>query len=126
VGADQRWRPSQLRWRGGSARRLRLRRPRYQLLASHEFSNAYGTISIQQRGPGWGLQWGAYPTAQLAGTYKAEVFIDGHRYDAKTQSYPPHGSINAGAVSTGDIVRLEGSFVGSGKNQSFWLECRSA
>lgn len=93
---------------------------------SHEFTNGYGTISIQQRGPGYGLQWGAYPTVQLAGTYSAEVFIDGRRYDAKTQTYPPHGSINASAVDTGDIVRLEGSFVGSGQNQSFWLECRSA
>jgi hypothetical protein len=92
----------------------------------HEFSNTYGTVSIQQRGPGYGLQWGAYPTRQLPGTYTAQVLINGRRYDAKTQTYPPHGSINAGAVSTGDIVRLEGSFVGSGHNQSLWLECRSA
>jgi hypothetical protein len=93
---------------------------------SYEYSNSYGKISAQQRGKGYGIAWGAYPNGNPSGTYTADVYINGRRFDHKSQTYPPHGSVPASAVKTGDIFRLEGTFSNSQTNQSFWLECKSA
>jgi hypothetical protein len=76
--------------------------------------------------PANGIAWGIYPSGNPSGTYTADVYINGRRFDHKTQTYPPHGSVPASAVKTGDIFRLEGTFSNSQTNQSFWLECKSA
>src|SRR5437016_4410200 len=86
----------------------------------YEYSNAYGKISAQQRGRGYGIAWGAYPKGNPAGTYTANVYINGRRFDRKVQTYPPHGSVPASAVKTGDIFRLDGSLVTGGSTQKFW------
>lgn len=68
-----------------------------------------GTISAQQAGAGRSIQWGVYP--QISGaTYHVIVYTGGKKYDEKTQSYPPHGSVD-GATATkyaGKLFQISG------------------
>ena len=70
-------------------------------------TSPYGTVSIQQKGKDSSIQWGAYPSTPLVGTYTATVYRDGKRIDGpKKQPYPPHGSILAGRTKTGQTIRV--------------------
>jgi hypothetical protein len=89
-------------------------------------SNSYGRISAQQRGRGYGIQWGVYPNTSVSGTFTVDIYMSGRRVDHKVQNYPPHGSVNASNVHTGDIFRLDGNFSDGRSVQTFWLECRAA
>lgn len=89
-------------------------------------ANELGSISAQQRGPGRGIQWGVYPTVSGI-RYVVDVYINRRRVDHKEQDYPPHGSVNARDIRTGDIFRLEGQATnGAGDVAWFYLTCRAA
>ena len=89
-------------------------------------ANELGSISAQQRGQGFGIQWGVYPR-QPAVRFVVDVFMNNRRVDHKDQNYPPHGSVNAADVRTGYIFRLEGNATnGAGDVAYFYLTCKAA
>jgi len=50
---------------------------------------------------GAALQWGTYPSGTYSGNwYHIDVYVDSatKTYDVKRQSYPPHGSVDAGTA----------------------------
>ena len=89
------------------------------------FENHYGTIAVQQAGPGGKLAWGVYPKV-VASEYVVDVLVNGRRVDHKNQNYEPHGSINASDLSTGALVTIAGHAKGPNGVLNFGLLCRSA
>jgi hypothetical protein len=87
--------------------------------------NFLGSLSAQQRGPGYGVQWGVYPKAS-ADRYVVNVYVGDKRVDAKDQGYPPHGSVNARDVKSGASFRLEGEIHSPNLVQTFFLQCELA
>lgn len=89
-------------------------------------SNEYGRITAQQRGRGGGVQWGVYP-AVPAVRFVVDIWINKRRFDHKDQDYPPHGSVPASAIRSGDLFRLEGqAFNARGDVGMFFLTCKAA
>jgi hypothetical protein len=86
-------------------------------------ANEYGSISAQQAGPGYGIQWGVYPNTP-AETYSVDIFINGKRVDHKDQAYPPHGSVNAVDVPSGGLFQLTGTATLGSDIAYFYLTCR--
>lgn len=69
---------------------------------------------------------GVYPNVPSV-TYTVEICINNRRFDHKVQDYPPHGSVPASQVGTGDVFRLEGQAVDSAGNVGvFFLMCTVA
>ncbi len=63
-------------------------------------SSSLGTLTAQQKGKGYGIQWGVYPL---------------------------HGSVNARDVVSGGVFRLEGTVTNAkGDHAIFYLACRTA
>lgn len=105
---------------------VRLGGPEHSCSPGFEPSNELGTIAVQQRGPGYGIQWGVYPTLPAV-TYTVDVYVNNRRDDHKVQTYPPHGRVNANQLKTGDVFRLEGQAVDAAVNIGyFYLQCLSA
>ncbi len=103
----------------------RLGGPTHSCSTGFHPANALGSISAQQRGRGYGIQWGVYPNVTNI-RYVVDVYINQRRVDHKEQNYPSHGSVNARNVRTGDIFRLEGSATnGKGDIARFYLTCRA-
>lgn len=120
--------------RGGSERTLSPRlewdrpspppRPRYTLsggsvsspflagIASCENHTSYGDVGLigVQMDPATAtLSWGAYmykPSWDY-GYWNATVHVDDFPEDAKSQPYPPHGSISPKHLRTGSIVQID-------------------
>ena len=95
---------------------------------NYRVNSAYGNLSIQQRAKNAALQWGAYPNARYSGTwYQVDVYTGGRRYDSKSQSYAPHGSVDAGTAKrySGQILAISGN-VTKGKDVVllFNMQCR--
>jgi hypothetical protein len=56
---------------------------------------------------------GVYPNVPAG--YVVDIVVNNRRFDHKDQGCPPHGSVPASAISTGDIFRPEGqAFTASG------------
>ena len=110
----------------GCASTVRIGSPQHSCAPGFEPSNEYGRLTAQQRGPGFGIQWGVCP-ASPAARYVVDVFVNNRRFDHKDQAYPPHGSVPASAIKTGDVFRLEGQgFTARGDVGSFFLTCQAA
>ena len=110
----------------GCASTVRLGGPDHSCAPGFFPENELGSISAQQFGPGYGIQWGVYPK-QVAATYVVDVYMNNRRVDHKQQSYPPHGSVNARDVVSGGVFRLEGSATnGAGDVAYFFLTCKAA
>ncbi|WP_322759945.1 hypothetical protein [Frankia sp. Cr2] len=89
-------------------------------------SSSLGTLTAQQKGKGYGIQWGVYPT-QPAASFVIDVYMNNQRVDHKSQNYPPHGSVNARDVVSGGVFRLEGTVTNAKGDQAiFYLACRTA
>lgn len=70
--------------------------------------SSFGSFTIQQAQRGSALQWGAYPSAKYSGTYYiVDVYTGSKRYDSKTQTYAPHGSVNAATASKYSGLNLQ-------------------
>jgi hypothetical protein len=79
-----------------------------------------------QRGPGFGVQWGIYPKVPAV-RFIVDIYINNWRIDHKEQAYPPHGSVPARNIASGDIFRLEGQVVNAkGDVGFFYLTCKAA
>jgi hypothetical protein len=100
--------------------------------------NENGRLSVQQRGPGYSIQWGAYPRLPAA-WYHVTVTIEGKVVDKKNQDYPPHGSLPARVMNkhgksvprykSGQIFKIVGtSYAAKGGKtvQQFFIKCRLA
>lgn len=110
----------------GCASTVRLGSPEHSCSPGFQPSNELGTLTAQQRGPGYGIQWGVYPNVPAV-TYTVDVFVNNRRDDHKVQAYPPHGSVNAAKLKTGDVFRLEGQAVDADGNIGyFYLTCVAA
>ncbi len=95
---------------------------------SYKAPSSYGSFTIQQAATGRAIQWGAYPNASYSGTlYVVDVYVNGKRYDAKSQTYAPHGSVSAAtaAKNSGKIMNVSG-YVTYGKQVvlEFSMQCR--
>lgn len=96
----------------------------------HDFrvNSNYGKFLIQQGARGNSIQWGTYPRTDLSGTsYIETVYVDGKRYDHKDQSYPPHGSVDAGtaAANSEELLSIEGRVERGGELVLvFTMQCR--
>jgi len=100
--------------------------PDHSCSPSFSPSNSLGSISAQQRGKGYGIQWGVYPK-QPAVNYVVDVYINKRRVDHKNQGYPPHGSVNARDVVSGGIFQLDDTATNAkGDKAIFYLTCRAA
>lgn len=107
-------------------RSVRLGSPEHSCSPGFQPSNELGTLTAQQRGPGYGIQCGVYPNVPAV-TYTVDVFVNNRRDDRKVQAYPPHGSVNAAKLTTGDVFRLEGQAVDADGNIGyFYLTCVAA
>lgn len=64
-------------------------------------------ISVQVAPHGY-LSWGVYMDNFLLdfGPWRADIFVDSRRKDAKTQMYPPHGSLNPQHATRGSLFLL--------------------
>jgi hypothetical protein len=72
------------------------------------------------------VQWGVYPSV-AAVHFVVDVWINKRRFDHKDQNYPPHGSVPASIVRSGDVFRLEGrAFNARGDVGMFFLTCKAA
>lgn len=110
----------------GCASTVRIGSPQHSCSPRFEPSNEYGRITAQQRGQGSGIQWGVYPNVPAV-RFVSDVYINNWRIDHKDQSYPPHGSVPASQIDTGDIFRLEGqAFNAKGDVGIFYLTCKAA
>lgn len=95
---------------------------------SYSAPSSYGKFTIQQAAKGRAIQYGAYPSATYSGTlYTLNVYVNGKRYDAKSQSYPPHGSIDATTAgkNSGKLLSISGN-VTKGKDVVlvYNMQCR--
>jgi hypothetical protein len=90
--------------------------------------SSYGSFTIQQAARGRSIQYGAYPNAAYSGTwYRLDVLVNGKRYDAKSQYYPPHGSVSAAMASSnsGRILHISGNVTkGSVTVLVYNMQCR--
>lgn len=110
----------------GCASTVRIGGPEHSCSPGFEPSNEFGSITAQQRGRGFGVQWGVYPKIPAA-SYTVDIFINNWRIDHKEQGYPPHGSVPASNIGSGDIFRLEGQATNAkGDVAFFYLTCKSA
>jgi hypothetical protein len=92
-------------------------------------------LSVQQKGPGTSIQWGAYPNLP-AEKYIVGIYIGEKKVDGKNQSYAPHGSLPARlrdkrgysvrTYKTGQVFKLAGtSYDAKGSVvQKFFIKCR--
>jgi hypothetical protein len=97
--------------------------------------NKLGRLSVQQRGPGTSIQWGAYPNLP-AEKYIVGIYIGDKKVDGKKQNYAPHGSLPARAPNkrghlvrtykTGQIFKIAGtSYDAKGSVvQKLFIKCR--
>ncbi|HZX06724.1 hypothetical protein [Kribbella sp.] len=98
--------------------------------------NKLGRLSVQQKGPGSSIQWGAYPKLP-ADRYVVSIHVDAKKVDGKRQSYPPHGSLPArtwdrsknryvATYKSGQIFRITGtSYNAKGAVvQEFYIRCK--
>jgi hypothetical protein len=98
--------------------------------------NKLGKLSVQQRGRGSAIQWGAYPSLD-AGWYHVVITIDGKVVDGANQFYAPHGSLKAEVpnkhgrlvptYTSGQIFKITGtSYASKGGKvvQKFFIKCR--
>ena len=91
----------------GCASTVRIGSPRHSCSPGFAPSNEFGRITAQQRGQGGGVQWGVYPKV-AAVRFVVDIWINKQRFDHKDQAYPPHGSVPASVIGSGDLFRLEG------------------
>jgi hypothetical protein len=100
--------------------------------------NKLGRLSVQQKGPGASIQWGAYPKLD-ADKYVVMITIGGVKVDGKNQSYPPHGSLSylvwnkkrtkqVPRYHSGQIFKISGtSYTANGAVvQKFFIKCKLA
>jgi hypothetical protein len=99
--------------------------------------NKLGRLSVQQKGPGTSIQWGAYPNLP-AEKYIVGIYIGEKKVDGKNQSYAPHGSLPARlrdkrgysvrTYKTGQVFKLAGTSYDAkgGVVQKFFIKCRLA
>jgi hypothetical protein len=97
--------------------------------------NKLGRLSVQQKGPGSSIQWGAYPSLP-AEKYIVRIYIGDKPVDGKKQNYAPHGSLPARApdkrghlvrtYKTGQIFKISGTSYDAkgGVVQKFFIKCR--
>jgi hypothetical protein len=97
--------------------------------------NKLGRLSVQQKGPGTSIQWGAYPNLP-AEKYIVGVYIGDKKVDGKNQSYAPHGSLpgriqdkhgrSVRTYKTGQIFKISGTSYDAkgGVVQKFYIKCR--
>jgi hypothetical protein len=110
----------------GCASTVRIGGPRHSCAPGFAPSNEFGRITAQQRGHGGGVQWGVYPHAAPE-RFVVDIWINKRRFDHKDQDYPPHGSVPASAIGSGDLFRLEGqAFNARGDVGMFFLTCKAA
>lgn len=110
----------------GCASTVRIGSPEHSCSPGFTPSNEQGRITAQQRGPGGGVQWGIYPNVSAV-RYVVDIFVNNRRFDHKDQDYPPHGSVPASAIRSGDIFRLEGqAFNARGDVGIFFITCKAA
>lgn len=110
----------------GCASTVRIGSPQHSCSPGFEPSNEHGRITAQQRGQGSGIQWGVYPNVPAV-RFVADVYVNNRRVDHKDQNYPPHGSVPASQIATGDIFRLEGqAYNAKGDVGIFYLTCKAA
>ena len=110
----------------GCASTVRFGSPQHSCSPGFDPSNERGRITAQQRGPGYDVQWGVYPNTPSV-RYVVDIYVNNRRFDHKDQDYPPHGSIMARAISSGDIFRLEGRATNArGDVGTFYLTCKAA
>jgi len=75
---------------------------------SYTKSGNVGYIAVQTV-PGTGyLNWGAYmyQVGLNFGWWKAQVLVNGHQVDFKSQYYPPHASLPPSVVPIGSVVTI--------------------
>ena len=110
----------------GCASTVRIGSPQHSCSPGFAPSNEYGRITAQQRSRGGGVQWGVYPNV-AAVRFVVDIWINKRRFDHKDQDYPPHGSVPASAIGSGDLFRLEGqAFNARGDVGMFFLTCKAA
>ena len=57
--------------------------------------------------------------------FVVDIWINKRRFDHKDQDYPPHGSVPASVIGSGDLFRLEGqAFNARGDVGMFFLMCK--
>lgn len=100
--------------------------------------NKLGRLSVQQKGPGATIQWGAFPKLP-ADRYVVTIYIGRTKVDNKHQSYQPHGSIPPRAWNerkkqvvptyrSGQVFKLTGTSYNAKGDvvQEFYIKCRLA
>ncbi|HEX8497263.1 MAG TPA: hypothetical protein VF661_08725 [Actinomycetales bacterium] len=110
---------------GGCAAQVNTGSPTTSCSPSFEPGNGSGRLSVQQRSPGQSLQWGFYPNVPVS-SFVVDVYMGSRRVDHKSQSYPPHGSVNKVDVKAGSTFRLTGEATNpKGDVLVFGLQCRA-
>ena len=110
----------------GRASTIRIGGPQHSCSPGFAPSNQFGRITAQQRAQGGGVQWGVYPQV-AAVRFVVDIWINKRRFDHKDQDYPPHGSVPASVITSGDLFRLEGqAFNARGDVGMFFLTCKAA
>ncbi|GAB3742108.1 hypothetical protein [Microlunatus parietis] len=88
----------------------------------------FGRFTIRQEKKGAAIAWGAYSKEHLTGDlYVLTVRLNGKKFDAKSQNYPPHGSIPAGTARkySGKTLDITGKVTKGGKLMlAYSMRCR--
>jgi hypothetical protein len=92
--------------------------------ASIVVDTSYGRAVAQQPYSQGFIQWGVQPKIEY-NSITVNVYVNGTRYDSKTQTYDPHGSISPVAFKPGAHIEINGSAVDTQGTLYFDLKCHA-